>query len=230
MRSTPPRSKGTRRCMRAQRGFSLLEVSIASAIAVVLAVQSIALVHTLVLGATATAHRVRAGASAAELQARLIVSAATAWSVFVPRADVLGSGNADGHEVDFVTQDVTRRSFWWAYAFDATRRRVTQYAYSPGGAVRAGGTYDGIDAFHASAYPVSAVTVASNPGYDPLFAGASVHDVVMPFGWTPQAPGGNGLVRVAIGGTGINRVAMLAPATAPSRFTVVLTYTPAPGL
>jgi prepilin-type N-terminal cleavage/methylation domain-containing protein len=214
--------------VKGQRGFSLLEVSIASAIAVVLAAQSIALVHTLVLGATASARRVRATSSASELQARLIASSALAWSVFVPRADVLGVANADGHEVDFVTQDVTRRSFWWAFTFDAVRRRVTQYAYSPSGAVRAGATYGEIDAFHADAYPVSNVTDPSSPRYDPLFAGALVRDVTMPFGWTPQAPGGNGLVRIGIGGAGVNRVAALAPATAPTRFTVVLTYTPPP--
>jgi prepilin-type N-terminal cleavage/methylation domain-containing protein len=214
--------------VRGQRGFSLLEVLIASAIAVLLAAQSIALVHTLVLGASASARRVRATSSASELQARLIASSGTAWSVFVPRDDVLGVANADGHEVDFVTQDVTRRSFWWAYTFDAVRRRVTQYAYSPSGAVRAGTTYDEIGAFHADAYPVSNVTNPSSPHYDPLFAGAAVRDVSMPFDWTPQAPGGNGLVRITIGGTGVHRVATLAPATAPTRFTVVLTYTPAP--
>jgi prepilin-type N-terminal cleavage/methylation domain-containing protein len=214
--------------VRAQGGFTLLEVAIASSIAVVLAAASIASIHTVVRGAATTARSVRAISAANALQARLIESAAIAWSVFVPRVDVRGNGNADGHEVDFVTQDATRRSFWWAYAFDRSQKLVTQYAYVPGGAVRAGTTYDGIDNFDAAPYPLSAIAVPSSPGFDPLFARATVHDVVVPFEWTPQAPGGNGLVRVAFDGPGVRRNVALAPVTAPTRFTVVLTYTPAP--
>jgi hypothetical protein len=216
--------------VRAQRGFTLLDVSIASSIAVVLAIASIASIHTIVRGASSAARDVRALSSANELQARLIAGAAIAWSIFVPRNDVRGNANADGHEVDFVTQDATRRSFWWAYLFDPVRKRVTQYAYSPGGAVRAGATYDGIDAFAATAYPLSAIAVASSPEFDPLFARAGLRDVAMPFAWTSQAPGGNGLVRVAFDAPGVRRNVVLASATAPTRFTVVLTYTPPPGL
>jgi prepilin-type N-terminal cleavage/methylation domain-containing protein len=214
--------------VRAQRGFTLLEVLVASAIAIVLACQSIALLHALIVGATLTGERVRAASAAGELDARLVASAATAWSVFVPERDVLGGANADGHEIDFVTQDAARRSFWWAYRFDRSHRRVTQYAYSPGGAVRNGATYDGLTGFRASAYPVSAVRLADSPAYDALFANASVTDVAVPFGWTPEAPGGNRIVRVTMDGPGVHRLAVVTAATAPSRFTVVLTYTPAP--
>ncbi|HEY1682247.1 MAG TPA: prepilin-type N-terminal cleavage/methylation domain-containing protein [Candidatus Tumulicola sp.] len=214
--------------MRGQRGFSLLEVLIASAIAVVLACQSIAAIHAFALEAASTGRRVRAASAWAGLRERLAGSAATAWSVFVPQRDVLGNANADGHEVDFVTQDATRRSFWWAYAFDRSKRRITQYAYSPGGDMRAGATYDDIDGFAAIAYPISAVALPSSPAYDALFAGATAPDVTVPFAWTPAAAGGNGIVRATIDAPGVHALEILAPATAPTRFTVVLTYTPAP--
>ncbi len=88
--------------------------------------------------------------------------------------------------------------------------------------------YDGIDDFVAVAFPISAVTLPSSPAYDALFAGATAPDVTVPFAWTPAAAGGNGIVRATIDAAGVHALEILAPATAPTRFTVVLTYTPAP--
>jgi hypothetical protein len=214
--------------MEAQRGFTLAETLVAAAIAFVIGWQLLGLAHVLVLGASHLDARLRAHSAADRLEERLTGDAGVAWSVFVPRRDVFGSPNADGHELDFVTEDAAHRTFWRAYGYDAAARRVTSYAYAPGGVPEAGETYDGIAAFAARAHPITDLFRPGNEVYDPLFAGSAVGPIVVPFGWSSAAAGGNGLVRVRLRGGGVARDALLAAGTAPTRFTVVVEYTPAP--
>jgi type II secretory pathway pseudopilin PulG len=194
----------------AQRGFSLIELLVAAAIAFVIGWQLLALTHTTILGADRLDARLRAQGAVDRLEERLAGDAATAWSVFVPPRALDGTNNSDGHEIDFVTEDAAHRSFWWAYSYDAAAARVTNYAYVPGGARVAGETYEGVTVFAAGVHPISDLRRPQSEAYDPLFANATVTPVAVPFGWNPQAVGGNHLVIV------------------PSRFTIVVDYTPAP--
>ncbi|MEO6835186.1 MAG: prepilin-type N-terminal cleavage/methylation domain-containing protein [Candidatus Tumulicola sp.] len=214
--------------MEGQRGFSLVEILVASAIAFILGWQLLALAHATVFGAAHLDQRLRARSAAEQLEERLESDAASAWSIFVPDNDVTGANNGDGHELDFVTENASHHSFWWAYDYDAATQRVTKYAYAPGNPPVAGDAYDGLTAFEARAHPITDLAKPSNAAYDLLFAGADVTAVEVPYGWNPAAAGGNRLVRVRLAASGVNRVALLASATAPSHFTIVVDYTPAP--
>lgn len=214
--------------MKAQRGFTLIETLIAAAIAMTIGWTLLVIVHATV---SASAHLdARAGARTAidRLDERMESDATSAWSVFVPDADVLGGANADGHEVDFVTENGAHERFWWAYTYDATAHAVTRYAYAPGKSPAAGEQYAAIDAFDARTYAVTDLHDRSSAIYDPLLAGATATPVEFDYGWNPRATGGNHLVRAHIAGEGVDRVTLLSSGTAPSHFTAIVEYTPAP--
>ena len=105
--------------MRAQRGFSLMEMTVATAIALMVGWLLLGIARTTIFGAAHLDRRLRARTSVDRLEERLTSDAATAWSIFVPARDVNGAANGDGHELDFVTEDASHRSYWWAYTFDA---------------------------------------------------------------------------------------------------------------
>lgn len=190
--------------------------------------QLLTLTHTLSAGAQRL-NRSRSSRLAADrLGERLRSDATAAWSLFVPPADRFGRTNSDGHELDFVTEDARHRTLWWAYVFDSSARRVIRYGYDPGGTLRAGEAYDGIDRFSAAAYPITDVVRPESPVYDPLFAGAGVTAVDVPFGWRAGVSGGNRLTDVRYRGGGSMRDEPLASGASPSRFTVVFFYTPPP--
>ncbi len=214
--------------MGAQRGFSLLELLVAAAIAFVVGWQLLGLAHAVVLGAGRLDDRQRSRSAVDRLEERLASEAVSAWSVFVPPTDLGGKANADGHEIDFVTEDGGHRVYWWAYGYDAALKRVTYYAFAPGGPAIAGQTYEDIDSFAARSHPITDLVKPASDAYDPLFAAAALTAVAVPYGWNPAAAGGNGLVRVRLTGYGTRRDALLASGTAPSRFTIVVDYTPAP--
>jgi hypothetical protein len=211
-----------------QRGFSLAEVVIASAIALTAGALLVWLTHATVLAAAHLDRRLSASSEVERLGERLTSDASSAWSIFVPGQDVLGISNADGHELDFVSEDASHRSYWWAYDFDARASQVTVYAYAPGTPPSAGDVYSGITALAAETHPL---TDLANPGsdtYDALFAGDALAPVDVPFEWAGNAVGGNHLVRVHVTAAGIDRTMLLATGTAPTHFTVVVGYTPPP--
>jgi Tfp pilus assembly major pilin PilA len=215
--------------VRRQRGFTLAELMVATGVAFVLGWLLLRLVATTLLASGHVGARLNASSSADRLAERLESDASSAWSVFVPEMDVGGAANADGHELDFVSEDASHRQYWWAYAFDARSQSVTAYAYAPGTAPAAGQQFDGVTALQAKVFAVTALPDPSSAIYDPLFAGAAATPVDFDFGWNnAQARGGNRFVRVTFSGTGVDRELLLSSGTAPSHFTVVLRYTPAP--
>ncbi|HKU82094.1 MAG TPA: hypothetical protein VJP76_07980 [Candidatus Tumulicola sp.] len=205
-----------------------METLVAAAIAFVVGWQLLQLTHAAVLAAAHLDQRVRARSAAGALEERLAADAAGAWSAFVPSADVLGHPNEDGHEIDFVTEDAAHRSFWWAYAYDAAAGRVTHYTYAPGRAAVAGETYDGIDAFAVREHSIADLAKPGSEIYDALFAADALVPVDVPYGWNPAATGGNHLVHVRLRGGNAVADTVLASADAPTHFTVVVRYTPAP--
>ena len=214
--------------MELQRGFSLVETIVASAIAFIAGSLLVWLAHATVFQASHLDARLNAAGAADRLAERLQTDASSAWSVFVPSTDVLGNANADGHELDFVTEDASHSTYWWAYRFDGARQRVTVYAYKPGSPAVAGYVYAAITGLRAEKHAITDVSNAASNAYDPLFAGATITPVDVDYDWSTQAPGGNHLVRVAITGTGIQRSLLLVSGTAPTHFTVIVDYTPPP--
>lgn len=210
--------------MDSQRGFSLVEVLIAAGISVMLAAMLVAIAHTFIGWSHRASTSTNAQSALDRLDERLTTESAGAWSVFVPANDVLGASNADGHELDIATEDALRRPSFRAYRYDANAATMREYVYgTPGDAPIATGVLTpGVSAFSAINGPASALA-------GPLFANANIvdADVPLPLG-SSEAIGGNRLtqVRVVIGG--FERELVLASATAPSSYTVVLRYTPAP--
>lgn len=214
--------------MESQRGFSLVEVVVASAIALTIGALLVWLTHATVLAAAHLDRRLSARSAVDRLAERMAADASSAWSIFVPARDVLGNGNADGHEVDFVSEDASHRSYWWAYDYDARASQVTVYAYAPGTPPSAGDVYTGIDAYSSETHALTDLAVSSSDVYDALFASDTLTPVDVPFEWGGNAAGGNHLVRVHVSAEGIDRTMLLATGTAPTHFTVVVDYTPPP--
>lgn len=218
-----------------QRGFTLLEMLIAAAIAVLLGSLTLFCVHAL-LGTSATlAARFSDQAQIGALVDRLEADEDSAWAIFVPPQDVFGASNADGHEVDFFTRDGQGRAAFWAYRYDASAKPaplLQRYSYaSPGGsAVAQGSAITGITAFSAHTYPITALADASSPLYSPLYAGAQLHAGAVRF-FPQSAPwiaGGNQVTLLHVQTAEDARALNLSTQTAPSGFTVVLRYTPPP--
>lgn len=209
--------------------MKLIEVLVAAAIAFVLTWLLVRLASETIFAAAHLDARLDARSATDRLAQRLESDAAGAWSLFVPAADVFGASNADSHELDFMTQDASHRTFWWAYGYAPATQRVTVYAYVPGGAPVAGDVFDGITGFGAETHPVTDLADPRADIYDALFAGVAVTPVDFDFGWSQTAAnGGNRLTRVQLEATGVDRTLLLSSATAPTHFTVVVEYTPAP--
>lgn len=186
------------------------------------------LADRLVAWANAANLRVNASANAGRLIERLSSEAASAWAVYVPPTDALGQSNADGHELDFFSEDGAHRVYAWAYIFDAADKSLTRYTIVSGGAPVAGDVIADIDTLRATAASVSSLSASSSAAYDPLFASANAADVPYAFSAMPGAIGGNRLVVLQIVASGVSRNVLLASEDAPTAFTVVVNYTPSP--
>ncbi|HEY5256871.1 MAG TPA: hypothetical protein VIJ12_00670 [Candidatus Baltobacteraceae bacterium] len=212
-----------------QHGFTLIDLLIGTAIAVMLGALLVALAHAFSGWNALAANTVDAQATIDRLSDRWSASTAGAWAVFVPPDDVCGRANADGHEFDIATQDDLRRPSYRAYLYDAASRRVSEYTYgAPGAAPLAGDVSENVVAFDAHTQPLSTLQRAGDPFYDSLFAKSTIVDADVPVGMGPVALGGNRVTRVHIIVGRVERTVMLASGTAPSSFTVILTYTPPP--
>ena len=210
--------------MHAQRGFTLVEVLVATGIAAMLAIASIAIAHAFVGLSTRASSIADAETRLDRLDERLDAETAGAWSVFVPANDVFGIANADGHELDVATEDALRRPSFRAYRYDANAATLTEYVYGAPGAsgLATGDVTAGITRFAATNGTASAMA-------GPLYANARIVDADVALGLgAPGAVGGNRLTRVVVRLGAFERTITLASATAPSSYTVVLRYTPAP--
>jgi hypothetical protein len=201
---------------------------VASAIAMAIGWQLLTLTHVLGVGTQRLQRSSTARVAAQRLEERLNSDAMAAWSLFVPPVDRFGRSNADRHELDFVTEDDGHRTLWWAYAFDSGARCVTRYGFDPSGSTRAGESYDGIERFSAATYPITDVVRRHSAVYDPLFANATVKPVDVSFGWMSGVAGGNRLADVRYRAADKNREVVLASGGAPTRVTIVFSYTPPP--
>ena len=205
-----------------ERAFTLVELLVGIAIAAIVFSLLASVANRVVATASSTESRVQAGAAAQVLLARLDAESASAWAVYVPPSDIDGIANADGHELDFYTEDGAHRSYSWAYLFNAKQQTVTRYAYGAGSTV-ATDTFAPIASFAVRSVPAS--QLGAN---DPLFSGAAAQDVRYPIPSLPSAIAGNAAVFLHVVSTGVELNDALTSATAPTTFTVVINYTPSP--
>jgi hypothetical protein len=114
-----------------ERGFSLIELTIAAALFVMTigtAFAALVMTGNVIRSAAATPH----GSDAVDRQAvEFRAEAATASAVFVPPFDLHGASNADGHEVDFYSKGQANRDVFWRYVFDSASSTLRRYDYDP---------------------------------------------------------------------------------------------------
>jgi hypothetical protein len=206
---------------RDEAGLSLIEVVVGGAVATIVLLAVLTVTRQTIDSAARADARIRAAAVVDRLVERLTAEAASSWAVFVPPADVLGAANADGHEVDFFSEDGSHRPYAWAYRYDAASKHLTRYSYAPGVAAGASDDLGAFASFAATATEVNATG-------DPLFAHATAPLVHYSYAAMNGAVGGNAIVAVHFSNAASDRTALLASATAPTTFTFVITYTPAP--
>jgi len=211
-----------------ERAFTLAEVLVGAAVAFFILWCLVVAVNRYAASAASLNQRLTAMNAMGRLTERLSSESASAWAVFVPPNDVLGQNNGDGHELDFFAEDGSHRPYAWAYRYDALAKTLTRYAYAPGVAPQAGEIIGNFDAFVAQAADVTALANPSDPAYDALFSHATASSVRYTFAAMPPAVGGNGIVRVSVAADGVTQTDILASGTAPTSFTIVETYTPAP--
>jgi prepilin-type N-terminal cleavage/methylation domain-containing protein len=211
------------------RGFTLVELLIAVAIAVIIGTlllrSAIAMLHWTTLQAARNTEHAQIG----ELVDRLEADEDSAWAIFTPPKDVHGSSNADGHELDFFNRDGKNQAYFWAYNYDSSAQTLTRYLYSTlGGTPISDVTYSGINAFYARTYPITALKDASSKIYSPLYEGAALTPGAVTFFPGTGIAGGNQITYVRVAGPTLVRELQLSTQTAPSGFIVELQYTPAP--
>lgn len=212
-----------------QRGFTLVEILVSTAIAVTIGIALAAFVHAIAGWGVRAATATNAQAALDGLTERWYAQSATAWSVFTPATDVLRRSNADGHEFDIATVDSLRRPSFRAYRYDAAAHTLTEYAYaSPGSVPVTGNAIANVSELDAHTYPAAALADSASPAYDPLFAGANIENADVAVGLGTEALAGNRITLVHIASAQEARTIVLSSATAPSNFTIVLTYTPPP--
>lgn len=217
--------------MYAQRGFSLAEVLIAAAIAVVIGFFLLRANAAALQALSFQSARVAEISALQELESRWEIESASAWAIFTPPADVTGASNADGHEVDFFTRSGKGADSFWAYTYSAAAQSLSRYRYAaPGAAPTLDRTYAGITSFYARTYPVTALSDPSSKIYSPLYDGAALQNGAVRF-FSANAPwieGGNAITYVRVATAHESREDHLSTESAPSGFTIVLDYTPAP--
>lgn len=209
--------------MAREDGFTLIETLVATTIGASLIVLLAVFVNCFVFSAASLDARLQAQMAADHLIERLISDASSAWAVYVPQNDVFGNGNQDGHEVDYFSEDGAHRTYSWAYTYDATSRHLLRYSFARGQEAQKDQDLGAFDSFSATA-----VTASQLGTIDPLFANSTIPSVTYGYDAAPGATGGNGMVRINLSASGVERSEMLASSTAPTTFTVIVTYTPSP--
>ena len=232
-----PRVKVARQVAPADdRGFTILEALIATAIVTLVAFTGLAACKT-IARATVASGIANSGADFIDEQvAAFHNDAATAFAVFVPTADRFGRPNA-GQELDFFSKADDGRAIRWCYSYDAQAQTLQRWDYDAGGAygvrdattglVGSGATYPPLKhvlRFAATALPADKL---GDPGRNAYFGVAALFahtPQALPVRYTapgaPDAVGGNGVVQVALANAAGARTIHLAAGSMPTGFTV----------
>lgn len=213
-----------RQCSRStERGFTLVEVLVASGLWIVLG-GTLLLVTQGLLGAARTAFaQQRAYVALTHLIETLDAESSSALAIFVPPSDVLGTNNGDGHELDFYSRDALRYGHFWAYRWDRQAGTLQRYTYSTPGstATPSDPPLSGITTFAATRKPASSLGAPFANGY-------VTRDVAVNFNY-PNVNGGNAITSVTFADQRDTFTLELLPGTMTSGFAVVVsTFTPTP--
>ncbi len=210
----------------AERGSTLLDVLLASAIGAMIAIVSLGLIRVGLGLSVRTTDTARNFTHTQTVVDRLRARASSAWSVFVPAIDVFGHGNNDGHEIDFFTESADHVPLFWAESYDASARTLTGYTYAtPGDPPTVHDEPIGnVRAFTARYCPLEDLALATSPFYDPLFARATLHDTDLALTGEPGVHSGNAFVSLQFTIGKVEQETTLAAATAPTGFTVIVPY------
>lgn len=226
--------------MKDERGFALLEVTIATALGIAFAFAVVGVLRGLI-AATAMDPNASDGARSLDQQVEALRDdAATAFAAFVPARDVMRARNDDGHEIDFYTKTDAGASAYWAYYYDAATMTLRRYDYDRAGTIgeanRTTGAIDPAAQYPALAHVVSfaARTLeasdlagpqnAYGAAVAPAFAGAPPR--AFPIGFDDGGAsrddlyGGNTTVQIRIATERGARTLHLATAALPSGFTI----------
>ncbi len=217
--------------MESERGFSLLEVLVALGIGTLVLIgatnATLGLLHA---RATAVAD-LNDRAAIAALIAAIRSDNETATGFTIPATDSSGVPNLDAHAFELrtraagLTEQVVEYRWVAADATHSARVLRSVIDASEASAPLATQSYAGITALSARSVALSAL-VGGGSDADPLFAGATLHDVRIDLG--DGASAGNALLAVTIATAHALRTVRLANLAAPTHFTYVLQYTPAP--
>ena len=210
------------RVCRGSRAFSLIELLIAAVILTLLLFAVGDAITLTLRSETRDVGRVGSNRTVTELAARLREEARSSTAVFVPRVDVNGSANDDGHEVDFFRRSSFGADAFVAYLFDSRSGQVVRDEYSTSSGLTSIAHSDlaagGISAFSAQRMDVG--------GSNTVVDGADVKPVSILYG-RPEVSGGNAVVLVSVqtgGGTTLVQSAEihLAAKAAPTSLAVVV--------
>jgi hypothetical protein len=221
-----------------ERGFTVLEALIATALVTLAALTGLAACKT-IAHVTQAAQAATSSAGFLDDQiGELHTDAATAFAVFVPPVDRFGSVNR-GQELDFYSRADDGRPIRWCYVYDPAARTLQRWDYDAGGPYGVRDLSTGaVDP--AAKYPplkhvvrFAAAALAADQLGDPqrnayhgiagLFATAPLALPVRytgPESGAPAAVGGNGLVEVSIANEATARIVHLAAGSMPTGFTV----------
>ncbi len=217
--------------MESERGFSLLEVLVALGIGTLVLLGAANATVGLLHARATVAARFDDRAATAALIAAIRSDNETATGFSIPPTDSAGAPNLDAHAFDLDTRAAGRAEriveYRWVAADSTQPARVLRSEIDASGIVapRLTQSYAGITALSARSIALSALAGGGSDG-DPLFAGAALHDVAIDLG--DGASAGNALLAVTIATAHALRTVRLANLAAPTHFTYVLQYTPAP--
>jgi hypothetical protein len=227
----------------AQRGFTLLDVSLAIVLAVALGLATLGVLRGMFAMSAAAATTSGGSLTLDQTTDEMRGDADTAFAVFVPTRDVMGrpnAGAAGAHEIDFYTRTDSGTIASWAYYFDAGAHTLRRFDYDASGhvgeATRANGTIDvtarypaltGVIDFRASTLQASDLVRPENlyaNAIAPALGGAAPK--ALPVGFSAPGDtrgdrfGGNVTVQVAIATEHGSQTLHLVTAALPSGFTV----------
>ncbi len=229
--------------MNAQRGFTLLDVSLAIVLAVALGLVTLGALRGMFAMSAAAATASGGSLTLDQTSDEMRGDAETAFAVFVPTRDVMRQPNAGAvgaHEVDFFTRTDAGTIASWAYYFDAAAHTLRRFDYDAAGhvgeATRANGTIDvaarypalsGVTGFRASTLQANELVGGANvyaPAIAPALGGATPKALPVGFAAAGDARsdrfGGNVTVQITIATQHGSQTLHLATATLPSGFTV----------
>jgi hypothetical protein len=215
------------------RGFTILEALIATALVTLVAFIGLAACKT-IARVTLASGAARTGSDSLDEQiAAFHNDAATAFAVYVPGVDRFGQPN-HGQELDFYSKADDGRAIRWCYSYNARAQTLRRWDFDAGGSygVRNGttGAVDPAAAFPALEHVVrfaAAALPADRLGDPDRNAYAGIASL---FTRTPQAlpvryaaldaVGGNGVVQVSLANAAAARTVHLAAGSMPTGFTV----------